>query len=156
MKTIKENNKAGVNLYISVTGDDGLEDLDCYQTIEELIDRIRQEYLRKKKYQNIEVTIRGWNEEPIKKPKKPKCIICGADATGLYDLGPCENGHTLNEQVAFADSRIKSDYQKQKCARFDERQPECEAEECDGYNFKCPFYETEGDKNGNNNRKTQI
>jgi hypothetical protein len=35
------------------------------------------------------------------------CIICGGKDTGTYGLGPCENGHTINEQIARADEEIE-------------------------------------------------
>ena len=32
-----------------------------------------------------------------------KCIICGEDYTGPLGIGPCKNGHSINEEMAYAD-----------------------------------------------------
>lgn len=34
------------------------------------------------------------------------CIICGAEYTGLFGLGPCKNGHTLEEEKAYANNKL--------------------------------------------------
>lgn len=38
------------------------------------------------------------------KASAARCLICGAAYTGAWGLGPCENGHTINEEKAAADS----------------------------------------------------
>lgn len=35
-----------------------------------------------------------------------ECIICGKKYTGVFGLGPCENGHTIFEEIAFAEQEI--------------------------------------------------
>lgn len=35
---------------------------------------------------------------------KHTCIICGEPRTDFYGLGPCKNGHTMQEEIAFAEA----------------------------------------------------
>lgn len=34
---------------------------------------------------------------------KPTCIICGEPRSGFHGFAPCKNGHTMDEEIAFAD-----------------------------------------------------
>lgn len=39
---------------------------------------------------------------------KPACIICGEPRSGLHGFAPCKNGHTMNEEIAFAEDMVKN------------------------------------------------
>lgn len=34
------------------------------------------------------------------------CIVCGATYTGLWGLQPCTNGHSLQEEIAYANQQL--------------------------------------------------